>query len=356
MKKNPRIIFPEPKKAVIEEIDIPKPAPGQVLIKSSRSMVSIGTEMTAFCGEFPKGSNWEKFFSCPYYPGYNNVGTVVDVGAGVNRAFMGRRLATYGQHAAYITAPVQDVVVTEENAGELQAKGKGGAYDIPSEVNDDHAVFFTIPQIVMNGIRNSKVSWGECAVVYGLGLLGQFAVRFCRKCGASPVFAVDISDERLKYLPKDSAVIPVNPKELDVVDMIKKHNHGRLADVVFEVTANASFLEKELSLLREKGRLLLLSSPKEKVVFDFQDYCAWPSYTIIGCHNFSHPVYPQTDNPWTMKRHVELFFDLVAKGELDMEGLISRRADYMEAASVYQDLLNNRSKDMGIIFNWDNVK
>jgi threonine dehydrogenase-like Zn-dependent dehydrogenase len=126
-----------------------------------------------------------------------------------------------------------------------------------------------------------------------------------------------------------------------------------MADVVFEVTANASLLEQELSVLREKGRLLLLSSPKEKVVFDFQDYCAWPSYTIIGCHNFSHPDYPQNDNPWTMERHVELFFDLLKREELDMERLISRRVNYTETPGVYQDLLENRSKDMGIIFEWD---
>jgi hypothetical protein len=39
-----------------------------------------------------------------------------------------------------------------------------------------------------------------------------------------------------------------------------------------------------------------------------------------------------------------------------MERLISRRADYTDAPEVYQDLLHNRSKDMGIIFNWDRVK
>jgi len=356
MKKNPTIMFPEPKRAVVEEREIPAPGAGEALIKSSRSMVSIGTEMTAFCGEFPKGTNWEKFFSCPYYPGYNNTGIVADVGPGVNKKLIGKRMATYGQHAAYITAPVADVVVTEENAGELQAKGKGGAYDIPEGVSDDHAVFFTIPQIVMNGIRNSKVSWGECAVVYGLGLLGQFAVRFCRKSGAMPVFAVDVSEDRFKYLPEDPSVISVNPKKKDVLEEIRKHNHGRAADVVFEVTGNASFLEKELSVLREKGRLLLLSSPKEKVVFDFQDYCAWPSYTIIGCHNFSHPSHPQADNPWTMQRHVELFFDLVSRSELDIDRLISRKVDYRKAPEVYQDLLRDRSKEMGIIFNWDDVK
>ncbi len=356
MKSNPTIVFPEPKKAAIENLEMPVPGPGEVLIKTSRSMISTGTEMTAFCGEFPKGTNWEKFFSCPYYPGYNNIGTVVEVGPGVDRAVIGKKLATNGNHAAYVTASVQDVSITDANAGELQAKGRSGAFDVPTGVNDDYAAFFAIPEIVMNGIRNSKVSWGECAVVYGLGLLGQFAVRFCRKSGAAPVFAVDVAADRLAYLPDDPAIIPVNPKEQDVLETIKKHNHDRMADVVFEVTGNAAFLEQELSVLREQGRLLLLSSPKDKVVFDFQDYCAWPSYQIIGCHNFSHPLYPQNNNPWTIERHVELFFDLLKHNELDMERLISRRVDYTGAPEVYQDLLHDRSKDMGIIFNWDNAE
>ncbi|KKR04717.1 MAG: Alcohol dehydrogenase zinc-binding domain protein [Candidatus Uhrbacteria bacterium GW2011_GWF2_39_13] len=352
MKKNPSIVFPEPGKAVIEELDMPLPGAGQVLIKSSRTMVSIGTEMTAFCGEFPMGSNWEKFFSCPYYPGYNNIGTVVELGQGVDKSMLGKKLATGGKHAAYVIEDIGEKV----SADTLKAAGKIGFFEVPEILNDDHSVFFTIPEIVMNGVRSSKVAWGECAVVYGLGLLGQFAVRFCRKCGAAPVLAVDVSPDRLNYLPKDSGVIGINPKEQDVLDMIKKHNHGRLADVVFEITGNAKLMEKELSVLREKGRLLLLSSPKEKVIFDFQDFCAWPSYTIIGCHNFSHPTHPQSDNPWTIKRHVELFFDLVGRGELDIDRLISRQVDYTDAPGVYQDLRQDRSKDMGIIFKWDNAK
>jgi len=350
MKRNPTIIFPEPKKAVIEDRDIPSPGPDEILIKSSRTMISIGTEMTAFCGDFPAASNWEKFFSCPYFPGYNNIGTVVEVGSGIDKTLIGKRLATGGAHSAYV------IVKDPDSGSKDKAAGKVGYYNVPSGISDDLAVFFTIPKIVMNGIRSSKVQWGEAAVVYGLGLLGQFAVRFCRKCGAAPVFAVDVSADRINYLPKDSAVIDINPKEQNVPDIIKKHNHGRLADLVFEVTGNAALMEKELSVLREKGRMLLLSSPRQKVTFDFQDYCAWPSYTIIGCHNFSHPSHAQADNPWTMERHVELFFDMVIRRELDIERLISRNLDYSKAPEVYQDLLQNRSKDMGIIFNWDNVR
>lgn len=352
MSKNPTIVFSEPKKVVIEDLEIPRPGAGEVLLKTSRTMVSIGTEMTAFMGEYPPDSNWEKFFKCPYYPGYNNIGVVVEVGEGVDKSMIGRRFASYGSHAAYVTAPVQESIDPGADIGQLKAKGRGGCYAIPESVSDDHAVFFTIPQIVMNGIRASKVQWGECAVVYGLGLLGQFAVRFCRLCGAT-VFGVDVSEQRIALLPEGPAVIGINPKKQNVRETIKAHNHRRQADVVFEVTGNADLLEKELPCLREKGRMLLLSSPKGKTVFDFQDSCAWPSYTIIGCHNFSHPLFPQADNPWTMSRHVEFFFDILVRGELDIDRLITRNVSFAEAPAVYADLLADRGGDMGIIFNWE---
>lgn len=66
-------------------------------------------------------------------------------------------------------------------------------------------MFFTIAEIVMNGVRAARVQWGECAVVFGLGLLGQFATRFLRLSGAFPVFAVDLADHRLGLLPDDLA-------------------------------------------------------------------------------------------------------------------------------------------------------
>jgi len=355
-KKNPTVFFPGPKRAVIEELEIPCPKEGEVLIKTSRTMISIGTEMTAFCGDFPEGSSWEKFFSCPYYPGYNNIGTIVETGTGIDKSVLGRRVASYGRHAMYVAVPFHEIITQGEESGEQHARGSGACHEVPDNVHSDHAVFFTIPQIVMNGIRAANIQWGEAAVVYGTGLLGQFAVRFCRKCGASPVFAVDVSINRLKFLPEDPGVICLNPLETDISSAIRNNNHGRMADIVFEVTGDSTLIEKELSLLREKGRLVILSSLKKKTAFDFHDFCVWPSLSIIGCHNFSHPLYAQCGNPWTKTRHIELFFDLLSRHEMNMDTLISRNVFYKNAPEVYTDLLNNRSNDMGIIINWDAIK
>ncbi|MHB9138702.1 MAG: zinc-dependent alcohol dehydrogenase [Victivallaceae bacterium] len=335
MKKNPAVVFTAAKKAVIEELAIPHPGDGEVLIKSSCTMVSTGTEMTAFTGEYPSDSVWEKYFKFPYYPGYNNIGTVVETGNGTDKELLGKKIATWGQHAAYSVQKVENL------------------YPINREIPDEHAVFFTIAEIVMNGIRRSNVRWGESVVVYGLGLLGQFTAIFARLCGAKPVFAADISDYRLNVLPEDSGILKINTsRNSDIGEIIKTNNRGSLADIVFEVTGNGGLIPSEFAALRPQGRFVLLSSPQQKTLFDFHDLCNNPSYTIIGAHNFSHPAVSTPDNPWTMSRHVGMFFDLVADGDIDVGRMISRKVDYTHAAEIYVELLKDRSKDMGIIIDW----
>lgn len=344
MEKNHILYFPQPHTTAIEVKDIPVPGDNEILIRTSRTLISTGTEMTAYCADYEPGSVWEKNFSCPFYPGYNNIGTVIACGKNVDASWVGKRVATTQPHAAYVTVTI--------GGEDDQASGGNGCVVVPDGVSDDDAVFFTIPQIVMNGIRLSQIKWGECAVVYGLGLLGQFAVRFLLECGAFPVIGVDTADYRLGLLPDTPAVVPCNPLKENVLEVIKKHNSGRMADVVIELTGNGDLIPQQSRLLRQHGKLVILSSPKKPVMFDFHDDCVWPSISIIGAHNFSHPDFPQPDYPWTKERHVEMFFDLVRLGKLSLAPMVSRKVHFTDAASAYQALENNRGSEMGVIIDW----
>ena len=348
MKKNHYIWFPEVRKAEVAAGEIPVPGPGEYLIKTRVSLISTGTEMTAYCGEFDPGTNWEKNFSCPYYPGYSNIGEIIEAGEGADPSMIGKRVATNCRHAAYAVIPA-------DKKGGNQAQGRTTLCLVPDCLSDEDAVFYTIATIVMNGIRGSQVKWGESAAVFGQGLLGQFATRFMRLAGAFPVFACDVSDYRLGLLPDDPAIIKVNTAKEDIAKIIEKYNKGRKLDSVIELTSNAGLLQLEASLLRTKGRLVILSSPKKPVLYNFEDFCAWPSISIIGCHNFSHPLYPQDDNQWTRDRHYELFCDLLRYGMIDNQKLISRIVDFRSAPEAYKTLDTDRGSEMGIIIDWRNA-
>ena len=331
---NPTVVFADRNRVVVEDRPIPTPEADQMLIRTLRTIISTGTELTMLSGDYPPGSVWDRITSYPCLPGYSHIGQVVSVGSGVPDEWVGRKAATHGRHAAYVVAKPEHARVVGR--------------DLP----DEQAALFTISEIVMNGVRRSGATWGECAVVYGLGLLGQLTARYCHLAGARPVVGVDVADSRLALLPDTPGMHGINPQSQSVKDTVAALTRGRLADVGFEVTGVAELIPSEFDALRRQARLVILSSPRGITAFDFHDLCNSPSYTIIGAHNGSHPPHPSGDNPWTNHRHAELFFDLVADGDLDVAPLVSHRAAYADAPAMYEMLLADRSQAMGVVLEW----
>jgi threonine dehydrogenase-like Zn-dependent dehydrogenase len=167
------------------------------------------------------------------------------------------------------------------------------------------------------------------------------------------VIVVELADSRLQRLPlSDPAIMPVNPRREDVGAAVRQATRGRMADLAFEVTGEPEVVRDGLAVLRRQGRLVVLSSPRGGAYVDFHDLCNAPSYTIIGAHNSSTPPDETDGTPWTWQRHTELFFDLLASGEVSVEPLISHCEPYREAPGLYQMLLADRSPAMGVILDW----
>lgn len=337
MKDNPTVVFTEPKHVVIENRPMPAPGDGAMLIQTLKTLISTGTELTILNGEFPRDSAWSAYGRFPFVPGYNNIGVVVDVGKNVDRSWIGRRVASYGPHAAYVVLSPESVRVVHR------------------DILDEEAAFFTIAEIVMNGVRRGEVCWGESVVVYGLGLLGQLTTRFCHIAGARPVIGIDVSDNRLGMLPKVPGIKGINARNHEPGEMVNELTNGRMADVVFEVTGDPEIIPHEFKVLKRQGKIVILSSPRGITKnFDFHDLCNSPSFTIIGAHNGSHPRFETPYNQWTQKRHGELFFNLIADGELDVKPLISHRSSYADAVKFYDLLMRDRTQAMGVIMEWSN--
>ena len=336
--RNPTVVFTAPRQVAVEDHPLPVPAAGEVLIQTRRTLISTGTELTILNGQFPPKSRWADYGRFPFVPGYDHIGTVVEVGPEVDHAWLGRKVGSYAAHAAYVL-------------------GRPSALrQIQREIPDEEAAFFTLAEIAMNGVRRGQVTWGETVAVYGLGLLGQLVARLCRLAGAGLVVGVDLAASRLALLPQLPRMAALNPAEGDLVARAQALTRGRLADVVFELTGNPEAIPGEFALLRPQGRMVLLSSPRGPTpLFDFHDLCNSPSHTIIGAHNSSHPTHETPHTPWTRPRHAELFFDLVATRELEIAPLISHRLPCTEAPRIYAELLADRTQAMGVVLEWEGV-
>lgn len=332
---NLTIVFPRAKVAALEDRDPPRAEPGSLVVRTRRSLISTGTELTLFSGEYPPGSSWADYGKFPCTPGYSNVGLVEAVGEGVDRSWIGRRVATFTNHRALVTARPTE------------------ADPVPEGVADEDATFFSIALIVMQGVRLSETTWGEAVAIYGAGLIGQFAARFLALAGARPVFVVDTAPPRLAMLPKHPAIVPVDESAVDPAAMVRERTGGRMCDAVIEATGNPTLIPREFDLLKKPfGRFLLLSSPRGVTTFDFHDFSNRNSSRIIGAHQMSTAEVETPYSPWTKRRHVALFFDWLRSGEFSLAGLVTHRFPPAKAPEAYQMLLTDRSKAMGVMFEW----
>jgi 2-desacetyl-2-hydroxyethyl bacteriochlorophyllide A dehydrogenase len=332
-----RIVFKGPRKVEIEEDDLPEPSSNQLLIKTRMTLISTGTELTMLSGDYPKGSVWNNITKYPVFPGYSNCGVVEKVGPGVKRFRVGDRVSSTASHAEY-------AIVREDRA-----------VKVPDDVSDEEATFGTLSATVMNSVRLADIKLGESVIIVGVGILGQLACQFSRLCGGYPVIAVDLSQKRLEIVKNLGATYTINSKEEDVEERVKELTGGRGGDVVFEVTGNPKVITWELGLVKRQGRLILLSSPRGPTELDFHDLVNWPSRVIIGTHTSSHPSHETPYNPWTWERNIQLFFEFLSTGIVNVKDLITDRYRWTEAKTAYQRLLDplgERLEALGVILDF----
>lgn len=334
--QNPSVCFTGKGKVELLNRPIPSINQQQMLVKTIITQVSIGTEMSILLKDnVYEGSIWETYGTYPFDAGYINIGIVTEVGMGVESTWKGKMVASYGMHAKYTVTTVDE------------------CHLVPENLKPEEAIYFVLSEIAMNGVRRARVSWGDNVVVYGAGNIGQLTARYCKMAGAHKIFVVNKSDERLSMVPLEGGFITINNKKENVLEKILKENNGKKADIVFEVTGSADVIPEEAFLLRDNGKLIILSSPRGKTNFDFHDLCNAPSINIIGAHNCSHPSCEEGENPWTKKRNADYFFKLLEQGQLDLTSLKTNVFSYLEAISVYEMLKTKKNNMECIIFKWD---
>lgn len=329
------VICAAPQQVVLRDEPLPDLTDNMFLVRTRLTAISTGTEMTAYTGEFPSESRWASYIRYPFRMGYSNLGEVIAVGDGVTEVRVGDRVVGHKAHTQFTTYRINDLWLK-----------------VPDGVPDEAAAIFTLAIISLNGVRRAKVQLGESTVVFGLGPIGIMAAQFARLSGARPVIGVDLFAERREQAERVGIDITLDGNDPELADKVAQLTKGRLADVVFEVTGNPQVIPSEFQVLRRQGRLVMLSSPRGPTLFDFHDLCNAPSFTIIGAHNTSHPPHENPDDPWTMKRNGELFFDLVARGDLKVTELITHRFRWDNAPEAYQLLLMERGKTGIVLLDW----
>jgi threonine dehydrogenase-like Zn-dependent dehydrogenase len=122
-----------------------------------------------------------------------------------------------------------------------------------------------------------------------------------------------------------------------------------LADVVFDMTGHAAVFAGALKLLRKRGRLVLIGDTGTPSGQSLTHDVITKDLRIIGAHAPNAPQVSTSHAPWTHARMVAVFFDLLTRGLMSVDDLISHRFGFTDAPKAYELLTTRRAEAMGVV-------
>lgn len=345
----------------MEEVPAPIVRRGTILIRTTRSLVSLGTERMLV--EFGKANliakarqqpdkvkmvldkiktdglmpTLETVFNKLNQPlplGYCNVGEVVAVGQGVKEFKVGDRVASNGHHAEYVCVP--------EN---LVAK-------IPDNVTDSEAAFTVIGAIGLQSIRLLNPTMGEKVAVIGLGLIGLITAEMLMANGCE-VIGFDYDQDKVE-IARQKGVHAINPGSgIDPVKSAMEFSSGIGVDGVIITASNKSndIISNAANMSRKRGRIILVGviglnmsrADFYEKELSFQVSCSYGPGRYDDEYEQKGHDYPLPYVRWTEKRNFETVLGALSKGSLDVKPLITEEEPLESFQKIYGNIGATRS-------------
>tara|TARA_Y100001970_G_scaffold204996_1_gene249616 strand:+ start:5776 stop:7905 length:2130 start_codon:yes stop_codon:yes gene_type:complete len=356
-------------KTSLEEIPVPRINSESVLIKSTRSLVSLGTERMLV--DFGRSSYIQKARQQPekvrlvldkmktdgIFPtleavfnkldqpmplGYCNVGVVEKIGSNVLDLNIGDRVISNGNHAEYVSVPQN-----------LVAK-------IPDNVTDEEAAFTVIGAIGLQGIRLLNPTFGETIVVIGLGLVGLITAEILVSNGCN-VIGFDYDQSKVK-IAKSKGVnaykVDESTKQVDVVKSLT-NNIGADGIIITASSKSNEIISQSAQMCRKRGKVILVgvvglniarSDFYEKEI-SFQVSCSYGPGRYDNIYENQSYDYPIGYVRWTEKRNFNAILEAISKNRLNVKPLVTEKVKLEDFSSIYNNINNTKSIASILIYN-----
>lgn len=355
-----------------EVVDVPTPRarPNHLQVRSSRSLVSAGTERMLV--DFGRANYLDKArqqpekvrevlqklrtdglwatidavrskLDEPIPLGYSNVGVVTEVGQGVVGFSPGDRVVSNGPHAEVVVVPYM-----------LAAR-------VPDEVSDDEAAFTVVASIALQGLRLAQPTLGEYFVVTGLGLIGLITVQLLRANGCH-VLGIDPDPWKAQLARSFGAEAIALQDGEDPVEAAIAFSKGRGVDGVLLTLATNSNepVNQAACMCRKRGRIVLVGVTGLKLnrsdfyekELSFQVSASYGPGRYDPNYEQKGQDYPFGFVRWTAQRNFEAVLDMMARGSLNVKPLITHRFPIDEAPKAYDLLVNGREPYLGILLEY----
>jgi S-(hydroxymethyl)glutathione dehydrogenase / alcohol dehydrogenase len=331
MKSLAAILIRQKEALALEEIEVPSPLMGQVLVRVLCSGI-CGSQI----GEIDGVKGFDKFL--PHLLGHEGTATVLECGPGVKRVKPGDRVVLHWRKAAGMESvtPIYDSKIGKVNAGWVTSFNQYAIISenrltpIPADFDPEIATLFGCAVTTAFGVvnNNAQLKIGQSIVVFGAGGIGLNIVQGAALAGGNPIIAVDLFDNRLELAGKLGATHRINSTKADAETEIRKIVGTGGADVVVDNTGNVKVIELAYRLTSSRGRTVLVGVPPKDSAAAIYTLPLHFEKKILGSHGGE--AEPDID----IARYVRLS----QSGKLRLNELIGKRYPLSEINSAIADM------------------
>ena len=335
--------------------------PGKVRIRALVSLISPGTELRLYRGDPMVDEVWDCFAdidavttegmgvipeyritgrnqpSGATYPvncGYNLIGEVVEVGAGVRSLAEGDRVFALARHQ-----PIFDI-------REWQA------VKVPEGVATEAAAFGYLPTLGLHALRRGGFTPGLNVAVIGLGLIGFGAALVADAIGAYlACFEINPVRRRRAAEALPGALI-LDPTADGFEDALMGHFQPFGIDVVVEAAVGPAPLDLGMRILDDQGRMVAIALHPEDVgpllSSDFYNKQA----SILGTSNAPYEDPAKRLSRFTCADNVSYLLELHLRGRLPLEAMHTDTYPATDIDVAFADLDAGERDMIGVLLDW----
>ena len=352
-----RLVLQPDGRIAVEQVAIPTPGPGQILVRIQTTQVSAGSEINGVRRRRNASPTEQQSFVSTGL-GYTAVGVIEAIGSQISDYVVGERVLCSGNHGTHWLVTPDKALAQTAISQEFQIE------KLPDNISDTDACFAVMGDIALHGVRLAQLQIGESVAIHGLGVIGLLAVQLCRLSGAHPIIAVDLVEERLALARDLGADHIIHAANEDVVVAIRDLTtlpwrwRGALPGLEQGVGAavqlhTTSFIGNYPIMIKaaaDRGRIILVGATSGTVSIESNELFR-REITLRGSYQTgmidSHPYWP-----WTRARNRTTILDLISREQLQVEPLVSHVVPYTVAPDLYERMMMGGQGWMSVFFNW----
>jgi 2-desacetyl-2-hydroxyethyl bacteriochlorophyllide A dehydrogenase len=337
-----QVVIQEPYKVEVREVELPAPAPNQILVQTQASAISPGTELAVYTGAHqwlrdPNLPDW-KF---PFRSGYSAAGIVAAVGSEVKGWEVGTRVSYPGNHTS----------------AELLTLGheRGRLWRLPDALGADKACLACIARYGLGAAIRAGITLGRSAAVLGLGVVGQFALRSLLAAGASPVVGIDSVRMRREAASACGAHHVIDPGQRDAAAQLQDFLGTRGAEIVADATGVPDAVPQAMALACDGGQVVVVGSPRGKAKeVNFYDDLHRRYIEVSGAHGnmLFEPAHTRLAGAWNIDKAQNWLLSALADNRLNLTELVTHQVKPGEVGAAYEGLLKKKEEYLGVVVNW----